>query len=502
MAIDFNKPATTDNYASAFVPAITDAFKALSQWLDPAVVGVLTNTPTGAYRLNTGVVERFNGTSWVAQSINGVSSVAGIATTTRLEIINAGALSSYLTFQANSSGQGFLGMPHAAGQLINDAAIGDLCYRVSAKAHRFSVDGGSTTALVVNTTGLVEIPVTAKIAQSYIGLSGTWATWHASTTNGSYATYFQGGTSVVAGYIGTDGGGIINGGIGLKFGIRAESDLLLMSGGGTVRMTILAAGNVSIGAPSSGNTFTVDSVGANIAGYFRSAAANDVKVSMLATGVAEWSTRVNTSGGSWVLRADSAGRDVMTAGFGGNVTIFAPSTGTALTVNGLIDTTGNQFNVTPGVGINYEFVNRSTGGLLFYTDAGAKLPLTIERLAPTNSLRLTVNGSYFATGVWTETGSQAFTATPDFNCVTSNIFEFSGAMTANVTICTISNPHPGQTITIRVKQDATGGRTFAAPAGAKISGNVQATASTASMLTLTYSAMDSRWEGSWLGLPV
>lgn len=102
---------------------------------------------------------------------------------------------------------------------------------------------------------------------------------------------------------------------------------------------------------------------------------------------------------------------------------------------------------------------------------------------------------------YTTVSSQAFTATPTFDAALSNVFEFSGAMTANVTAVTISNAHAGQTISIRVKQDGTGSRTFATPTGAKILGSVGPTAATASILTLTYSSMDSRWEGSWTPLP-
>jgi hypothetical protein len=102
---------------------------------------------------------------------------------------------------------------------------------------------------------------------------------------------------------------------------------------------------------------------------------------------------------------------------------------------------------------------------------------------------------------YTPTSSQAFTATPTFDANLSNVFEFSGAMTANVTSVTITNPHPGQTISIRVKQDGTGGRTFATPSGAKILGNCGTTGNAASILGLTYSDMDDRWEGSWIPLP-
>jgi hypothetical protein len=121
--------------------------------------------------------------------------------------------------------------------------------------------------------------------------------------------------------------------------------------------------------------------------------------------------------------------------------------------------------------------------------------------SPTFTGAVTFGASGIAGKAWTPTSSQAFTATPTFDASLSNVFEFSGAMTGNVTSCTISNASAGQTIMIRVKQDATGSRTFAAPSGAKILGSIGSTASAASILTLTYSSMDSRWEGSWTPLP-
>lgn len=132
-------------------------------------------------------------------------------------------------------------------------------------------------------------------------------------------------------------------------------------------------------------------------------------------------------------------------------------------------------------------------------DAAGSLDL---RVAGASALSIDSNRkSTFGGGAFTTTNSQSFTATPTFNANLSNVFEL-GTMTGNVTSCTITNPSNGQTIQIRVKQDATGGRTFAAPSGAKIVGSVGATASAASILTLTYSAADARWEGSWLNLPV
>lgn len=78
MPLNFNKPVTSGNYSTDVLQPLVDAQKALAQWLDPAVAGTLTGTPTGAYRLNTGAVERYNGTSWAAQSINGLSFAGGV----------------------------------------------------------------------------------------------------------------------------------------------------------------------------------------------------------------------------------------------------------------------------------------------------------------------------------------------------------------------------------------------------------------------------------------
>lgn len=142
----------------------------------------------------------------------------------------------------------------------------------------------------------------------------------------------------------------------------------------------------------------------------------------------------------------------------------------------------------------------SAGDLIIAaSDATGRIDL---RTAGASALLLYANGkAEFAGGAWTPTDSQSFTATPTFSANASNVHEL-GTLTANVTSCTITGSSNGQTIQIRVKQDGTGGRTFAAPSGAKIVGSIGATANAASILTLTYSAADARWEGSWLNLPV
>ena len=103
-------------------------------------------------------------------------------------------------------------------------------------------------------------------------------------------------------------------------------------------------------------------------------------------------------------------------------------------------------------------------------------------------------------GAYTPSTQPAHSATPTFDCATSNVFE-PAAMTGNVTSITLSNAAAGQTVQIRFLQDGTGSRTVAVPSGAKVDGAIETGANQASWLILTYSARASRWEGNWLKVP-
>ena len=103
-------------------------------------------------------------------------------------------------------------------------------------------------------------------------------------------------------------------------------------------------------------------------------------------------------------------------------------------------------------------------------------------------------------GAYTPSAQPTHSATPTFDCATSNVFE-PAALTGNVTSITLSNAVAGQTVQIRFQQDATGGRTVAVPSGAKVDGSINTAANRVSWLILTYSARGSRWEGNWLVIP-
>lgn len=103
-------------------------------------------------------------------------------------------------------------------------------------------------------------------------------------------------------------------------------------------------------------------------------------------------------------------------------------------------------------------------------------------------------------GAYTPSATPAHSATPTFDCSTSNVFE-PAAMTGNVTSMTLSNAVVGQTVMIRFVQDGTGGRTVALPSGAKVAGSMPSGANMAAWLTMVYSSRASRWEGSWTEIP-
>lgn len=104
-------------------------------------------------------------------------------------------------------------------------------------------------------------------------------------------------------------------------------------------------------------------------------------------------------------------------------------------------------------------------------------------------------------GAYTPSQQPAHSATPTFDCATSNVFE-PAALTGNVTSITLANAVAGQTVQIRFQQDATGGRTVAVPSGAKVDGSINTEANRVSWLILTYSSRGSRWEGNWLQVPL
>ena len=93
-----------------------------------------------------------------------------------------------------------------------------------------------------------------------------------------------------------------------------------------------------VNAPSSGDTITATALATNYALTLNGSSGNPVYMRLIdgKTGTRSWWTAVGDAGtGIWSLHDATRGADILTANTTGDLTITAPSSGTALTVNGL-----------------------------------------------------------------------------------------------------------------------------------------------------------------------
>jgi hypothetical protein len=502
MPIDFNKPALTDNYATVFVPRLLENQRAVAQWLDPAVAGALSNVPVGAYRLNAGAVERYNGAIWVAQAINGINFVGGnigfggiTAPATRLEADVSGASGVQQRFRVSESPPSVPVGGLGGGVLINWGSV-HVGMRV---VHGGDLNNAGLSFQVGNSGFGVEAARLSRVGQFALGTTGgTGARLHVYEISGDneiarfdgtsqpFVSFYRSGTRRM--YIQSSPGNMAM--------VVEEAASLRFGTSGIERVRITDVGNVGIGAEPLGK-FHVETAGAAQNSYF-CAGLGDSFVNFRSAGV--------TVG---YLGFESA-KDAMVVGaFGGKDLLLLTGTISRLAIrnsNGTVEPAVNNAQSLGSSGVHWQRVYTYN---IERTDTG---PLTIASAGGGGQIDLSVAGvvrqrigsagrTLFAGGVYTGSSVQPFTTTPIFDAHASNYFEFSGGMIGNVTSCTINNPAGGQTISIRVQQDGTGGRTFAAPANSRIAGTLANAANTTSILTLTYSATLLRWEGSWLQLP-
>lgn len=136
----------------------------------------------------------------------------------------------------------------------------------------------------------------------------------------------------------------------------------------------------------------------------------------------------------------------------------------------------------------------STGDILMYQRNGGGTDDTI--FDSRNKANLA--GATFTGKALTALKLLTFSATPTFDMSQGNVWEF-GTITANVTTTVFSNATEGQAVNIRVKQNGTGGYTFAIPSGATVVGSIDTAANARSLLSGVYwnNASSPRWELAW-----
>lgn len=420
MPINFGKPVTTGNYSTDVLQPIQDAITALARWLDPATAGTLTGTPTGAYRINAGEVEKFDGTSWLDTPINGLhqdttSSVVGNATkfTTRV-----GSSSVAPALQAVGTGSGTSSM---LGARFSSDASGPLNFLSKSRSGTLGSHG-----LVLDADVL--------------------GTWSAGGSDGAKIVEGVRIEGLVDGTAATDA-------MPARINFRTNGG---SSSTPSIRLSIDSAGAVEPGAD---NTQALGSAS------LRWATVRAVSFIGALTGNASTATTLATP------------RTINGVSFNGSANITVADA-TKLPLSG-----GTLTGLLTLSGAPSSSLHAATKA---YVDA--RLPLAGGTM--TGALVMQARA-------YTEASVVSFSATPTFNAALSNFFRF-GTLTANVTSMTISNPVEGQMITIRFKQNSAGGKTVALPAGAVVSGSINAGANKYSYLNLTYNVTEARFEGSWL----
>ena len=497
MAIDFNKPATTDNYASGFVPAVTGALAALGQWLDTAYTTV-ANVPVGAKRYSAGAIQSWNGTSWVSCNVQGLyydGSNTGVGTAAQIAKL------------------------HVAGRVLVDNGF-DFAGRDSAGAARSMLTIGSDNGVYVGALdrtdssavylgGLSHIFYGVEGSRARLDASGNWLV-------GTGAPYLSGDRAAfVASAANADAGVSM---VNLNSGAAAFARLTLAAYGGDWH---LRAGS----AAASGNAFTIARGGSE---FVRVDAGGSVGI-----GTASPLSRLHLVGD---LQFENANYAKWKVAAGGSTRLFGLNSADDLYVGGIDLAHGStlfvrggtvQATISPsgnfGVGVSpatrlhvaggtprLRLEDTAAAGAFDMVVSGASLRL--ELAGGAERLRIDGSGSMglgtaaplrkldVVGGAMTRAAAVAFSTAVAIDASASNLF-ILGTLTAGVATMTISNGQEGQFVSIRVRQDGTGGRTVAVPAGAAVAGSVNTAANKTSYLNLTWNATDARWEGSWSQIP-
>ena len=170
MAFDGALPAVGSNYSTVFVPKILEHQLALASWFESAYVTTYANLATGVKRLESGLIQEWNGTAW-AEKVVGYAKKAGDTFTGKV-----------ITKASATSGAG-LNLPHGAAPTT--PVNGDIWTTTTAVFARLN----GANAQLVSTAGTgatgswaIDVTGTAATAPTAAACSGNAATASALAT--------------------------------------------------------------------------------------------------------------------------------------------------------------------------------------------------------------------------------------------------------------------------------------------------------------------------------
>lgn len=172
MPINFTKPVTTDAYAT-LLQGLVDAHVALARLLDPSAAGTITSPPTGAYRLNAGAFETYNGTAWGAATMVYQTAAQQSAAISSAISSERSAVASYTnkTFGAGCAWQG--GMVGAAYGGTGVATLSGLAYGNGTAA--FSVATGAQVVAAIGATAVQNATYATSAGSAGSATSVAWS---------------------------------------------------------------------------------------------------------------------------------------------------------------------------------------------------------------------------------------------------------------------------------------------------------------------------------------
>lgn len=546
MAIDFNNPIKTQNYDTGVLSSLRAHQIALAKLLEGETV---SNPVTGLKRINNGLFEEFNGSSWAKKALKYLDSDSAGA-------IDVSSTSAALRVTQRGTG---------AAILVEDTTNPD--------ATPFSVDADGrvligATSSYSGASGPAALQTTGLVGQSsrYIADDANPPVAefqkHRASGGGIVSNLDSLGRIQFAGYDGTAplrGAQIfaqVDGspGTGSMPGALIFSTTPSGSGTPVERMRITSTGGVLLGgsgtaghwlaiAKSGGPNSGVEAVGVYSAVSGSASSTSAVQGYRTALGVDSGATTAAITH-YYAVQGTLSGTATDQYGFRvfnnltGATNNYGFHSGLAAAANrwnfyaagtadnafagdcafgGLFDPSTPVDVLANAAGFSVRIRGRASDNLSLLTFYNNTATTEMARIraetssdalivstgsATTERLRINSTGVIAVKRLYTASGSEiAFTATPSFDASSGQLIKF-GALTANVTSMTLTNAAEGHFLSIRFKQDATGGRTVAVPAGAKVSGSVGVLANQVSYLNLTYNTADARWEGAWTVLPV